>query len=1183
MAPSSSGKYDRLDRLAEEFAARYRRGERPSLQEYVDRHPDLADDIRDLFPALAEVERAEADRPEPPSPRSEAPVGQVGDYRILRKIGEGGMGVVYEAEQLSLGRHVALKVLPQKLLRDARQERRFEREARAAARLHHTNIVPVFAVGQQEGMPYYAMQFIQGLGLDAVIEELKRLRPAAPGGTPTTAPEQAGSAPAVSAADVARSLLTGRFEPAITPGSSAESDGPAVCPDEPRPDGSTLSASSVVLPGQSGDGRTSRVKKQTYWQSVARVGVQVADALDYAHKQGILHRDVKPSNLLLDTHGTVWVTDFGLAKVVGPGEAAENLTRTGDVLGTLRYMSPEALDGRTDARSDVYGLGLTLYELLALRPAFDATDRSKLIKQVTGAEPARLEWLNPAIPRDLATVVHKAMERDAALRYASAAELAADLQRFIDDEPIKARRLGLSERCRRWCRHNPAVAGLTAAVFVLLVAVAAVASVGLVQTALALGREAEQRHTAEQEREAARAAEARARAEAAWSRRVLYDADMHLAAQLWESPNGPARAVLDLLETHRPRPGEDDLRDFAWHYQWRLCHDTLTLPGHSGPPLVALAADGHIVTFDGAHVLRRWDRAGRVVGSWSPETVEGERYRWDLSADGALLAAGTARGDVILYDTATGRKGLVLEGPAAVAGLSFAPDGPWLATAHEDDTARVWDVRDGKPRATIGLQGSAFEHCVLGPRGEALLLGGQPDHSQASLYRPGGAPPLVRGLTTSLGSVACSPDGRWFAAGDGMAVVLWDATTGEPINKLPSPEGGAYAMAFSPDGSRLALGGVEGLVTVWDPVGRQRLLQLKGHTAQVTRLRFGADGKSLVSAAADGTAKLWDLSAREGFRRLPPVGDGDTHTPWLAYSPDSRWLAVAGRPTRLWDARTRRPGRPFEPAVRAAFSPDGKTLALGDGEGRVQLCDVDTGRVLRTWEGRPDERGEFRKVVGALAFSPDGRLLAAGFGAATWWEDDYEQSARVWDVASGQAVQALAHQNAVPALAFSADGTLLATASRDGALRLWPAGRWQEVRTLRGSNRFNALAFAPRGDLLATSGDDFVIRLWDAASGQVLRVLQGHSYHVFGLAFSGDGKTLASASWDRTIKLWDVVSGRELRTLTGHPGWVHCVAFAPDGSALASCDNSGMVHLWEAVSGRQREGQARDVPAEKRE
>jgi WD40 repeat protein len=971
------------------------------------------------------------------------------------------------------------------------------------------------------------MQFIHGDGLDRVLHDLRRLR--AVSGCP------AGQADEGS---VAGSLLTGSF----AANGLAETSGTSTA---------VLSGSAPLSAAGSPTG---------YFGSVARLGLQVAEGLAYAHRHGVLHRDIKPSNLLLDLQGTVWITDFGLARA----EGSEELTQTGDIVGTLRFMAPERFDGQSLPQSDVYALGVTLYEMLTLKPAFDDANKVRLIEKVLHDMPAPPRTIEPRVPRDLETIVLKCLAKCPGERYSSADALAEDLRNFLSYHPIRARRTPWHERTWRACRRNPVVATLGG----LLLLVLSATAVGGVIMSLSLIRALGQ---ARQDRDRAHEAEVQSQAEADWSRRVSYDADMQLAAQLWESPTSSARAVLDLLEAHRPAADQKDLRDFAWHYQWRLCHDPLTLADHRGTPLVALAGKDHIITFDEAHVLRRWDRArGAVVASWRLAPVTGEGC-WGLSADGAWLAVGTTEGKVSLYDTSTGRARPFFQGQPAVRDLSFAPDGLTLATVHADDRARVWEVRDGNLRTSIALQGDSFVQCALGPHGKMLLMKGQPNSDLVSLYRAGQAPPLVRGLTSSLGAVACSPDGSRFAAGDSIQVLLWDAATGDRVARLPSPAGGVYVMAFSPDGKRLALGGQEGLVTVWDLATQQRLLHLKGHLARVSQIGFAADGKALVSGAADGTAKLWEFAALEESQSLVQLGTGKA--PWLAYSPDGRWLAVAGEPTQLWDARTGLPQQRFAPAFRVAFSPDSKTLALGDWDSRVHLCDVDTGRVLRSFEGQPGKEVDHKKRVGSLAFSPDGKLLVAGFCAARWWEADHEQFARVWDVTTGKEVQTLAHKNSVPALAFSSDGTQLATASQEGAVRLWEVGSWRAVRKLVGSGEqhpCNAVAFAPRSDLLASGDNDCGIRLWEAGSGRMLRTLRGHSYVVFALAFSPDGKTLASASWDHAIKLWDVVSGRELRTLTGHRNWVHCVAFAPDGRVLASCDESGGVRLWDTVSRRQR-------------
>src|SRR5262245_29497184 len=484
MTDPSEARDELLNHLADEFAARQRTGERPRLEEYCDRHPDMADDIRALFPALVELEQAKVDAgPELAVAVADTPpVTNLGDFRLLREVGRGGMGVVYEAEQVSLGRRVAIKLLPASVFRDPARRRRFEREAKAAARLHHTNIVPVHGYGEHDGTPYYVMQFIPGLGLDAVIDELGR----APAGGRTPEPNKPRTGEQIAlSVELARSLLgEGRPGPAARGGGADDAPttsaatgatpdpGPLSRPE--RGPSASRGASGVHLPGQpdSGVGGSSG-KKAAYWGSVARVGVQVAGALAYAHKLGVLHRDIKPSNLLLDLDGVVWVTDFGLAKA----DDSDNLTHTGDLLGTLRYMSPEAFEGKSDARSDVYGLGLTLFELVALRPAYEERGRHRLIKQVTAGEPPRLRKLRPDAPRDLVTVVEKAMDRDPARRYQTAGELADDLQRFLDGRPITARRATELEKLRMWARRRPAIAGLVAALVLCLLAGSVVSAV----------------------------------------------------------------------------------------------------------------------------------------------------------------------------------------------------------------------------------------------------------------------------------------------------------------------------------------------------------------------------------------------------------------------------------------------------------------------------------------------------------------------------------------------------------------------------------------------------------------------------------------------------------------------------------------------------------------------------------
>ncbi len=471
---------DSFGQIADEFVDAIRQGKCPTVEEFARRYPDHADEIREVLPALVMIEKAkdsDTSRPRCPTDAtaSEPPIKQLGDYQILREVARGGMGVVYEAEQLSLGRHVAIKVLSAVARLDSRQLGRFQREARSAARLHHTNIVPVFGVGEQDGLHYYVMQFIQGLGLDLVLDELRRLRQprgklalttgAPPGGRKT------GEAPDASA--VAIAMLSGEFR-TVDPEVSDTTAVGARPIDHPSSDfyataqarASSSSSTSIRMPGQADTSTLSESGSQ-YWRSVARVGVQVAEALAHAASQGILHRDIKPSNLLLDDAGNVWVTDFGLAKATTDGD---DLTHTGDVVGTLRYMAPERFNGQGDIRSDIYSLGLTIFELLTLRPAFDESDRNKLVKKLLHEAPAPPRKLNPSVPRDLETVVLKAIARDPGHRYQTPTEMTEDLKRFVEDRPVRARRTSEVEKLWRWCRRNPgssALGGALAAVLLL--------------------------------------------------------------------------------------------------------------------------------------------------------------------------------------------------------------------------------------------------------------------------------------------------------------------------------------------------------------------------------------------------------------------------------------------------------------------------------------------------------------------------------------------------------------------------------------------------------------------------------------------------------------------------------------------------------------------------------------------
>ena len=442
-APEELSQESLLGQILDEVLARRARGETPDVEDYARRHPELAAVLRQMLPAL-EVMRAPAAIPEGgPVP------GYLGDYRLIREVGRGGMGVVYEAEQVSLQRRVALKVLPFAAALDAKQLQRFHHEAQAAARLHHTNIVPVYAVGCEHGVHFYAMQFIAGQTLAAVIRKLREQE------------ERRRTKHDHSTQDA---VQVTRDDRAANP---EQSRGPA---------SGEAEASSGALLSSLGH------RQPSFFRAAAHLGEQAAEALEHAHQLGVVHRDIKPANLLLEWRAggsnppVLWITDFGLAQF----HEKTGLTLTGDRVGTARYMSPEqASDNRAlvDHRTDIYSLGVTLYELLTLHPACTGRDWPEVQRQILVDEPRRPRRLNPAIPRDLETIILKATAKDPGHRYATAQELADDLRRFLDDKPVKARRPTLVQRGAKWARRHRALVATGVLLLVLATVGLAVSNV----------------------------------------------------------------------------------------------------------------------------------------------------------------------------------------------------------------------------------------------------------------------------------------------------------------------------------------------------------------------------------------------------------------------------------------------------------------------------------------------------------------------------------------------------------------------------------------------------------------------------------------------------------------------------------------------------------------------------------
>jgi WD40 repeat protein/serine/threonine protein kinase len=1172
-----------IEELADEFLERYRRGERPSLSEYTRRHPELAEEIRDLFPALVTMEEAGPKSGEADAARKASSAKpfceRLGDYRLLREVGRGGMGIVYEAEQESLGRHVALKVLPSQASASPLYLQRFRREARSAARLHHTNIVPVFDVGEFQGIHYYAMQFIQGQGLDEVLDELRQLRGVRDQGRRARGENEASAKyvgltdPNLTAA-LAHGLLTDQFAVSeeaapffapvqLTSVETEQRDGrnPGIRDQESQVGGydpgngssrlSSPTSASRAAPLSSRPSSQSDLSTQSdyhYYRSVARIGLQAAEALAYAHAQKVLHRDIKPANLLLDLQGTVWVTDFGLAK-----EEGDDLTHTGDVVGTLQYMAPERFGGVSDAKGDIYSLGLTLYELLTLRPAFRETDRGRLIKRITHDEPPRPRKLDPRAPRDLETIVLKATFKEPRLRYQSAEEMCEDLRRFLADRPIRARRSAMWEHAWRWCRRNPALAVLGG-----LAAAALLAALGL-----GVGFAAYQ-----------------------------YRAAGDLRAALLDSQRLAADLALDrgLERCARGDCGEGML--------W-LGHSLQMTPNQADRLEHAIRLN-----------LGAWRRCLHVLECVRehPEAVSAVA----VAANGKTIATGSMDGNVRLWDADTGQpKGAPLPHRRAITSATFSVDGRTLLTCDKAHKAYLWNTATGQSLGkAVSYPGPilavhfAGRPPSLGPPRSVSVPDSTPyvatmEGKRTIRLFEGAAESKASGLHHDfmVRVAAFTPDGKHLLTGGGEddqgQVRLWDLDTGHVVHTF-AHEGPVEALAVSRDGTRLLTGTRFWKAHLWDLAKHTQIGTSLQHAAPVRALAFSSAGEYFLTGCADGKARVWQTATMRLVGQ--PLEHQGPITALTFNAGDKHALtASADRTARLWRLAPPEPAGVALPCSgyffnAMAFDPAGKILASAGDDKTVRLWDTATGKA---WgPGRLDHPDE----VHAVAFSGDGSVLVSGCddGNARLWEaatgkprgPALQQQSRVRCVAvneagsaivtaeaggvgvlrssmHGEALAAFPHKSAVGAIALSPNGQLVLTGAQDGTARLWTINGEPSAATLLHRSFVRAVAFSRDSTMALTGSADTTARLWDVRSGKPRGTPLRHQSEVRVVAFCPDGKLLATGDWEHVVRLWDEATRKPIGPPLWHRGAILALTFPGDGASLLSASTGdNRVRRW---------------------
>ena len=834
--------------------------------------------------------------------------------------------------------------------------------------------------------------------------------------------------------------------------------------------------------------------------------VKIAQAIHYAHSQGVLHRDLKPANVLLDLAGEPLVTDFGLAK---HDAANQGLTLSGQVLGTPAYMAPEQAEGRSkecDARTDVYGLGALLYHMAAGRAPFAGDSHVAVMNQVMKDEPVSVRLLNPTVPRDLETICAKAMSKDAPRRYQTAQAMAEDVQRFLDGKPVLARPVGALGKTWRWARRHRALSAALAAVVLLTLGV-------LVTIAIS-------RHRIEG-----------LRAEAV---QRLYASDMRLALQnISDDKQGAAAALLDRYES----PAGEDLRGFEWYLARELSrgNEAATLEPLSGQVWsVAWSPDGRWLAA-GSQNLRLWEWVeGRAVLRHTSESLA---VAFAFSPDSKRLAMSRAGGEVTVCDPASPESVMFrAQLPSIPPALAWRADGTTLEILASQVHWR-WTPGQGDPQRAAELGGAArFQFLSRSARRGGFVMPGPPggDAWQIVMRDTESAALLTTVRTPNnraARSLACSDDDRWLLIGDYAGhLTLRETPFAEKTWDIPAHRSMVDKVVISPDASLVA-SGADHVIHLRDRATGALRRVLRGHPATLSALTFSPDGKSLLSGDTRGGVKLWEVApaataAPFAGAAVYASADGAALC-WNAGGPQVRFLRWGGEPLTL-DA-----------------DPQGKELYVFHGGFILQPTGAAKKETTLTIH-EPGKAPETLTLPGKLmSCSPDGRWLA--------YTDTATSLLMLHDRSGTRPPMQLGRGRLLNAPAFSADSRRCAFGDANGWVRVVETATGAEVFAVAAHRSVvRGKTLSADGTVLATAGFDGAAKLWNVATGQLRREFRGSADTLWSVALSPDGTRLAAGTGESTVILWDTATGLETGTIrpNSQRGALEFINFTPDGAAL---------------------------------